>query len=105
MASDFQGEHPDSAAPTALIALERSVFYGSVPPWPTAMIEPSEAELARWARLWAHPLAPVWIERRQEHLVATLIRAEQRSGRRRRSPRVEIEVNCLRSQLGLAATD
>jgi hypothetical protein len=101
MTSDYQGEHSDPAVPTALIPLARSAYYGSVPPWPATMIEPSGSELARWAQLWGHPRAPVWVETRQEHVVATLVRAEQRCDRRRRSPLAEFEVSRLRSQLGL----
>jgi hypothetical protein len=99
--NDYQGEHPDSAMPTALMSLARCAYYGSVPPWPATMIEPSGSELARWAQLWSHPRASVWVETKQEHLVATLVRAEQRCGHKRPSPLAEFEVDRIRRQLGL----
>jgi hypothetical protein len=101
MTGDYEGVYSDLFTPPELISLPLSAYDSSLPSWPATMIEPSGTELIRWAQLWGHPLAPVWVESKQEHLVATLVRAEQRCASRRRSPLAEFEVNRLRSQLGL----
>jgi hypothetical protein len=101
MTGDYERVYPDLFTPPELVSLPLSAYDRSLPPWPATMIEPSGAELIRWAQLWGHPLASVWLESEQEHVVATLVRAEQRCARRRRSLLAEFEVNRLRSQLGL----
>jgi hypothetical protein len=65
------------------------------------MIGPTETELQRWFQLWSDPRAAMWVETKQEHVVATLVRVEQRCGRRRPSPLAQFELDRLRSQLGL----
>jgi hypothetical protein len=96
-----QGEHPDPAIPTALIAQTRAPYYGATPTWPTTMIGPSVSELARWAELWNNPRAAGWVESEQECAVAALVRVEQRCGRNVPSALAELELGRLRDQLGL----
>lgn len=96
-----QAEHPDPTIATALIPQTRAAYYGSVPPWPASMIGPSETELARWCQLWSHPRAAVWVETNQEHVVAALVRVEQRCRRNVPSALAQFELDRLRGQLGL----
>lgn len=96
-----QAEHPDPAIPTSLIAHTRSAFYGSVPAWPVAMIEPSESELARWSELWGLPQAALWTRTQQEAVVAAVVRLEQRCSSRRPSAWALADLERLRRQLGL----
>ena len=98
-----QAEHPDPASPPGLIAQTRAVYYGSIPSWPAPMIGPSESELTRWAELWKHPRSARWIETKQEHTVASLVRVEQRCDRRVPSASAQVELRRLRDQLGLVA--
>jgi hypothetical protein len=84
-----------------LVPFTRAAFYGSTPPWPAALIEPSHSELARWRELWSHPLAAIWIQTEKEHLVAAVVRLEHRCSQARSSPRALTELQRLRHELGL----
>lgn len=100
VAGSAQAQHPDPTVPLALIAHRRVAFYGQAPAWPASMISPSGSELARWFEMWSHPRAAVWVETQQEHAVAALVRAEQRTGQGgRRSPQAEGELARLRHEL------
>ena len=99
--ASVQAEHPDPAASTGMISPRRAPFYGQVPPWPRYLIEPTDAELAHWIRLWRHPNAAEWIETEQEDGVARLVRLEQRALSRRRSAQADAELEPLRQELGL----
>jgi hypothetical protein len=99
--SGSQAQHPDPAIPTALIRATRAAYYGSTPTWPATMIEPRDSELARWSELWAHPQAAVWFQTEQEHAVATLVRLEQRCGRRRSSAPAQAELQRCHRELGV----
>jgi hypothetical protein len=96
-----QAAHPDPTEPKALIPAARAAFDGQVPPWPASMIEPSESELARWSELWGHPQAAMWVETGQEHVVAALVRVEQRCRQNVPSKLARSELDRLRGQLGL----
>lgn len=96
-----QAEHPDPANPTALIPLTRAAYYGSTPAWPTGMIAPTGSEWSRWSQLWSYRQAAVWFEAGQESIVATLVRLEQRCGRRRSSVPAAKELERIRCELGL----
>lgn len=89
-----QDEHPDPTFMTDRIPEPRSRFGVPIPPWPAAMIGPSEVELARWSALWEHPQARAWTDNDQDLVVAALVRLEQRcraSGPSAKAHRAELE--------------
>ena len=97
-----QDEHPDPTFMADRIPEPRSRCGVPIPAWPTAMIDPSEIELARWSELWNHPQALAWFHNQQDLRVAALVRLEHRCRQNRPPATVHhAELEQLRHDLGL----
>jgi hypothetical protein len=95
-----QGAHPEPTHPSGRIPLTRAM-YPPIPTWPTTLIAPNSAELARWHQLWAVAQARNWTEPDRRYAVAALVRLEHRCGHARVATATRQELTRLRHELGL----